>query len=136
MKRLSPHFGQELAAAGLGDAVAFSSEGELWIQRFLTQDERDALAAIYEAHDYRAKAPNGSKPDYSKAQLFSEMTNAEFDLYEYIALSQNGRERAIFENTTAIQPHHPLYQKFEQLVLQAYGQTRGKELLEAAAIKP
>ena len=78
-------------------------------------------------------APEPVKPDYSKAQLFSAMTDEEFGLYEYISLSQPGRERAIFENTTAIQPTHSLYPKFEQLVLQAYGE-RGPDLLEAAAI--
>lgn len=72
--------------------------------------------------------------EYSKAQLFTEMTDEEFDLYEYISLSQPARERGIFEMTTKIQPSHALYEKFEQLILQAYGDERGQELLDKAVI--
>lgn len=134
MKKIAVHFGDEIRAVyPKGLPISWTEDGTIYGREDLSADDNTALDMILAAHDPDKKPEK--KASYSKAQLFTEMTNPEFDLYEYISLSQPARERGIFEMTTAIQPDHALYQKFEQLVLTAYGPTRGKELLEAAAIK-
>lgn len=72
---------------------------------------------------------------YSKPKLFAAMSDDEFALFSSIESQQPAREQAIFANASEInQDFGSLFDKFEQLMLTAYPNGRGQQLLDAARI--
>lgn len=51
-KKIGPNFHYELGAAGLlGLPFGYSSDGEFTFNEAMTQEQIDAVMAVYEAHD-------------------------------------------------------------------------------------
>ena len=57
IKNLGAHFGQELAAAGFTEGIGFDWQGNLWGVESLTEEERDQLTALVNAHNPDAPPP-------------------------------------------------------------------------------
>lgn len=58
MKTIGPNFSGELAAAGLsGQPFSWTAEGELFFSEDASQDLKDAVQAVLDAHDPEASAP-------------------------------------------------------------------------------
>jgi hypothetical protein len=87
MKPLAPHFGQELAAAGLNNKVSFSAAGDLFyhdpdpeslgemVSR-LTDEEEAALMDLVDAHDPDI-APTPTAPRQVVVVAIAELTITE-----------------------------------------------------------
>lgn len=143
MKKLAPHFGQELKAAGL-DGIGWSEEGELFHHEFdptsptlkrslLTPEQEALLAELVEAHDPDAPQPRPAR-SFSKRLLFGELTDAEYAIWEQVESQQTPRRQRMLREAVELNEADEDYPDLYMAMVAAFGQERADEVLTKAEL--